>query len=310
MNSSVNCSYTQVDSIVKNVQLGIYIPTFILGCILNIFALWIFFCFIKKWTEASIYLINLAILDLFLLLSLPFKMFYSEQEPIEDHHLCTFAEILYFTNMYGSIYMITFISLDRYIAIKHPFWAKHLRSPKKTTAICFFIWIFVWVFGASTLSKEDRKGCFHKMSKKIWSPPLIICLELFGFLIPMIIIMGCSIQIVRELRAQRGVPEQHNGQRTTVRRIIISNLVVFLLSFLPSHLGIFLQLLVKQNIITDCSKTQSISLFLQLSMCLANVNSCLDAVCYYFAVKEFRETSVRSHSIIRKTISLQQSRSE
>ncbi|OCT78837.1 G-protein coupled receptor 55 [Xenopus laevis] len=310
MNASVFCNYSQVDFIMNKVELGIYIPTFILGCILNIFALLIFFCFIKKWTEASIYLINLAILDLFLILSLPFKMYFSEQKQIVDNQLCTFAHILYFTNMYGSIYMITCISLDRYIAIKHPFWAKHIRSPKKTTAICFSIWIFVWAVGASTLRKDDQSGCFHNMSTKIWSPPLIICLELFGFLIPMIILMGCSFQIVRELGARRGVSEQDDGQRTTVRSIIISNLVVFLLSFLPSHVGIFLQFLVKQEIITDCYQKQTISLLLQLSLCLANVNPCLDAVCYYFVFKEFRELSVRSHSIIWRTITLQPTGSE
>ncbi|KAE8604679.1 hypothetical protein XENTR_v10014785 [Xenopus tropicalis] len=293
MNTNFSCNFSHVDSIMNNVELGIYIPTFILGCILNIFALWIFFFSIKKWTEASIYLINLAILDLFLLLSLPFKMYSSIQiEQIVDRHLCTFAEILYFANMYGSIYIITFISLDRYIAIKHIFWAKRLRSPKKTTSICFFIWVFVWIVGGSIFKKEDNNRCFHKMSNKIWSPSIIICLELFGFLMPMIVIMGCSIQIVRKLGDHRGISEQDHGQKTTVRRIIISNLVVFLLSFLPSHLGIFLQFLVKQDIIANCSHKQSIILFLRLSLCLANVNTCLDAACYYFAVKEFRKMSI------------------
>ncbi|KAM4771168.1 G-protein coupled receptor 55-like [Rhinophrynus dorsalis] len=310
--SQYNCSFSDVDVITYSLQLGIYIPTFITGTILNTFALWILCFSMKRRTEALIYMMNLAVLDLLLLLSLLLKMYFSQQSRTLNLSLCRFAESLYFNNMYGSIYTITFISLDRYIAIRHPFWAKTLRSPKKTKAVCILIWVFVWTVSACTfrfynVNKESGR-CFHNMSDHIWSTQVIVSVEVFGFLIPVIIMLYCSIQIIRTLVANRSTSEQAKRSRVTIIQIIVSNLVVFLLSFSPSHLGIFLQFLVRQGVILDCSHKQHISLFVQVALCLANINCCLDAVCYYFTVKEFREKSIQSQSIIYKgTISLQQS---
>ncbi|KAG8445451.1 hypothetical protein GDO86_010290 [Hymenochirus boettgeri] len=313
MNKSHFCNLSDINSVMNSIQLAIYIPTFILGCFLNIFALWIFCFYMKNWTEVVIYMVNLAILDIFLLFSLPFKMYFSQPDLLVDRRLCKFAEALYFTNMYGSIYTITFISLDRYIAIQHPFLAKHLRSTKKAKIVCVLIWVFVWTVSACTFRfhYEDTEGrCFHNMSEQIWSPPVIVSVEIFGFLFPMIIILGCSVQITRTLLAHRMISKQNNGQGTTIRHIVVSNLVVFLLSFSPCHLAILLQFLVRQKVILDCSYQRHVSMFVQVTMCLANVNPCLDALCYYFAVKEFRDKPGHIHSIIHRSISFQQSRSE
>ncbi|KAM4694383.1 G-protein coupled receptor 55-like [Discoglossus pictus] len=307
-----NCSFSEVNAIVSDLQLMIYIPTFVVGLVLNLWALWIFCFSLRKCTEASIYLMNLAILDLFLLLSLPIKMYFSQPTSTGHRHLCSFVESLYFTNMYGSIYTIMFISLDRYIAIKHLFWAKILRSPKKTLGVCIVIWIFVWTVSVFIFdfNKADQINmrCFHNMSDHVWSTQNIISLEFLGFLIPLAVMVYCSIHIIRTLLDHEVISKQDDRAKSIVKRIIITNLAVFLLSFTPSHLGIFLQFLVRQHVISECSSQQNISLFVQVALCMANVNCCLDAWCYYFAVKEFRNKLVTGHAVPRKgTISEPQS---
>lgn len=47
---------------------------------------------------------------------------------------------------------------------------------------------------------------------------------------------------------------------------------------------------VHQGVIQDCSTKASISLFLQITMCLSNITCCLDALCYYFIAHEVRST--------------------
>ncbi|KYO19964.1 hypothetical protein Y1Q_0021898 [Alligator mississippiensis] len=76
---------------------------------------------------------------------------------------------------------------------------------------------------------------------------------------------------------------------------------------LHAHLGILLQFLVRQHIIVDCSMKQKISLFIQVSMMLANINCCLDAIGYYFITKEFREKNLKN---LRKTFSSAEAHSE
>ncbi|XP_053316410.1 G-protein coupled receptor 55-like [Spea bombifrons] len=295
-----HCSFSDVNAIVNKLQLVIYIPTFITGSILNVVALWVFCFSMKRRTEVSIYLMNLAILDLLLLLSLPFKMYFSQQNTTGYRSLCSFVESLYFTNMYGSIYTIALISLDRYIAIKHPFWSKLFRSPKKTATICIFIWLFVWSVSACVFTFDfgkEKVRCFHNMSDHVWSSANIISVEVFGFLIPLMVMLFCSIQTIRALLIHKPYSIQFEELRIIIIRIVVSNLVVFLLSFLPPHVGIFLQFLVRQNVISECSSKKNISLLVQLTLCLTNVNCCLDAICYYFSVKEFRSKYLRNHSI-------------
>ncbi|XP_044147290.1 G-protein coupled receptor 55 [Bufo gargarizans] len=303
MNESLNnCIFVNVTSIMNTVQFSIYIPTTIIGFILNIFALWIFCFTMKKHTEASIYLLNLALLDFCLVVSLPIRLHFSQFNVIVSGRMCSFLESLYFTNMYGSIYTIMFISVDRYIAIKFPFLSKMLRSPKKTLCICIFIWVFVWTVALCTFNFQDdlRHGsCFHNMSDSIWSTHIIVPLEIFGFLIPMTVMLYCSIQIIRTLLVPVSSSSvQCEGSKANVIRIIISNLIVFLFSFLLSHIGIFLQFLVRKHVISNCLIKKHISLFVQVALCISNINCCLDAITYYYVGKEFRRKLVKSHSSV------------
>ncbi|XP_041038659.1 G-protein coupled receptor 55-like [Carcharodon carcharias] len=279
----------------STMNLVIYIPTFILGLPLNLLALLIFCCKIKRWTESTIYMSNLALADILLLFSLPFKMLDQDGGWPFDRAFCSFVESLYFVNMYASIFIITSISIDRYLAIIHPLNARAFRSPRNTVMICLVIWTSVWLgsipiygFHDSPDSTNSTIICFHGFSDKSWNPGLIAFVELLGFVIPMAIMVFCSVRIIRKLLQRQS---EAPGNCQVCIRIIIANLAIFICSFAPTHLGIFLQFLVRQDIIGRdyCSTRRSISLFVQGAMCLANVNCCLDAICYYFVAKEFRD---------------------
>ncbi|NXY16751.1 GPR55 protein, partial [Atrichornis clamosus] len=287
-NNSGECSFTAIDSLAKTLQLGISIPTFILGLLLNTLALSVFCCFGRKQTKTSVYMINLALADVLLLLSLPLKMYYSVTTA--SGLLCSFIQSLYFVNTYGSIFIIVCITVDRYICIRHPFEGRANQSPRWAVLICCFIWAVAWICSSPmyVFRKEDDLICFHNMSDQAWSIPLIVSVEIFGFLIPLAVMIFCSAQNIRILLNHKSQAKK-NVEGSGTLRVIGINLVVFLVCFTPVHLAIFLQCLVRHHVIVDCSLKQSISLFIQVSMMFANLNCCLDAIFYYFAVKEFRE---------------------
>ncbi|XP_010003397.1 PREDICTED: G-protein coupled receptor 55 [Chaetura pelagica] len=287
-NSSRECNFTDIDRLAKTLLLGISIPTFILGLVLNTLALAVFCCFWKKQTKTSVYMINLALADVLLLLSLPLKLYYSTTEA--PGLLCSFIQSLYFVNMYGSIFIIVCITVDRYIGIKHPFEGRANQSPRWAIMICCFIWAVAWLCSSPmyVIHKENYFTCFNNMSDQTWSIPLIVSVEIFGFLIPLIVIVFCSAQNIWILLNHKSQDKKMVEGSGSLRAIII-NLVVFLVCFTPVHLAICLQCLVRHHVIVDCSLKQTISLFIQLSMIVANLNCCLDAIFYYFAAKEFRE---------------------
>ncbi|KAJ8280389.1 hypothetical protein GJAV_G00053930 [Gymnothorax javanicus] len=286
-----NCSFEAVDDLMMSLQLVIYIPIFVFGIVLNSLALLVFCFILKKWTESSIYMTNLVLMDLLLLFPMPFKMHATGHQWAADKRLfCSFLESLYFVSVYGSIYTIMCIAMDRYVAIKHPFRAKQLRSPRVALVTCVLIWVLV--LGVSTLvyrfhGKEYGSfRCFHGFSKEGWSPALIACLEVLGFLGPALVLVTCSVQIICTLRRSK----HNSARRRACTLIIYSNLFIFLVPFTPCHVGIFLQFLVRNDIITDCEQQRNISLFVQIAMSLSNITCCLDAFCYYFITREMRTT--------------------
>ncbi|XP_021251417.1 G-protein coupled receptor 55 [Numida meleagris] len=284
-NISGECNFTSIDRLAETLRFGISIPTFILGLVLNTLALSVFCCFWKKQTKTSVYMINLALADVLLLLSLPLKLHYSVAEA--PGLLCAFIQSLYFVNTYGSIFIIVCITVDRYICLKHPFEGRANQSPRWAVLICCFIWAVAWLCSSPIymFQKNDSLKCFHNMSDEAWSIPLIVSVEIFGFLIPLSVMVFCSAQNIWILLSHKNRAKE----KVDSLRVIIINLVVFLVCFTPVHLAICLQCLVRQHVIVDCRLKQTISLFIQVSMIVANLNCCLDAIFYYFAAKEFRE---------------------
>ncbi|XP_034038567.1 G-protein coupled receptor 55 [Thalassophryne amazonica] len=288
----MNCSFEEVDHLMMYLELVIYMPTFFFGLILNITALSVFCCFLRKWTESTIYMANLAVMDLILLAPLPFKMHASNHYwPAHLHLLCSVLESLYFVGIYGSIYTIMCISVDRWLAIRHPFKAKQLRSPKVALGTCMAVWVLVLAAISPTIYRFREVGqedfhCFHRFSEKGWNPTVIISLEVFGFLGPALVLVCCSVQTILVLQ-QSG---QNSPKSRACVKIIYSSLAAFLIPFTPSHIAILLQFLVHQGWIQDCDSRTRISLFIQVAMCLSNITCCLDALCYYFIAHEVRST--------------------
>ncbi|XP_003784923.1 G-protein coupled receptor 55 [Otolemur garnettii] len=309
--TSSNCSFSSVDELMRTLQLAVHIPTFVLGLLLNVLAIRGFGTILKKrWPDyaaTSIYMINLAVFDLLLVLSLPFKVALSQVWP-PFPSLCTLVECLYFVSMYGSVFTICFISLDRFLAIQYPLLVSHLRSPRKIFGICCAIWVLVWAGSIPIYSfhrKVEKYTCFHNMSDGTWSTKVFLPIEVFGFLLPMGIMGFCSCRSIYILLGRRDHTQDWVQQRACIWTIAAS-LAVFVVSFLPVHLGLLLQFLVRNGVIVECRTRQSISLFLQLSMCFSNINCCLDVFCYYFVIKEFR-MDVMAHRPSRVQLVLQDS---
>ncbi|XP_062413746.1 G-protein coupled receptor 55 isoform X2 [Pungitius pungitius] len=285
-----NCSLEEVDHQMRYLELFIYIPIFLFGSILNVAALLVFCVCLRKWTESTIYMTSLALMDLLLLIPLPFKMHAANHFwPSYLQPLCSVLESLYFAGTYGSIYTIVCIAVDRWVAICHPFRAKQLRSPRAALGSCVGVWVLVLAVVSSTTHRfrgttQTDFHCFHSFADQIWSPRLIVCVLAFGFLGPALVVVYCSVQTIWALK-QSG---QRSPQSRACVKIIFSSLSAFVLPFSPSHLGILLQFLVHQKIIQDCDNMTRISMFLQTAMCLSNITCCLDALCYYFIAHEVR----------------------
>ncbi|XP_040535581.2 G-protein coupled receptor 55-like isoform X5, partial [Gallus gallus] len=189
-----------------------------------------------------------------------------------------------------------FTSCDRYIAIQHPFMAPTLRSTKKAALVCVVICLGISAGSVSTSQFHEESynisSCFHNFSKSTWeNTGLIIGLEMI-FFGSMVAMAFCTTQIIRCLRNHRKSdnPQTH---MTRAEKVVVTNFVTFLVCFTPYHVTFFLYFLVRNSIMHIPCHTVLRDI-LQVTLCWANLNCCLDAVCYYFVLKESAEGSLQN----------------
>ncbi|XP_042676831.1 G-protein coupled receptor 35-like [Centrocercus urophasianus] len=299
MNESKSCSLTdiEVNPHVHLTEFSLYILTFFFGVIFNVLALWVFFCKIKKWTETRVYAINLVFADFFVICTLPFMAYLIWKKSVRNE-LCQFIEAMYFINMVVSIYIISFISIDRYLGIKHPLKARAFRSPSKAALLCGLLWLAVTIATILKLQQRYADSCFQYDAS---TPTALILLSMFFiFTLPLATLTFCSIEIIRNLRRQlkTNSPEKKSIQKALY--IIYANLIVFLLCFLPSHL-LLIARLITNHTETTCSLNYFLKNVSSMTRCIATSNCCLDCVCYYFVTKEFQDAILLPKSSAART---------
>ncbi|KAL4647132.1 G-protein coupled receptor 55-like isoform X1 [Arapaima gigas] len=266
-------------------QYATYIPTVIVALPLNAIALWMLFFKIRRVTESTVYLSNLVVNDCFLIFSLPFKMYAYNRVWELSQAFCSFLESLVYVNIYGSIGLIVCISVDRYVALKYPFESSRLRSPRKAAVICFFIWITI--FGASfpVYSLHNNKACFQNFTNTTWDNVGIIVAIETTFCISAVLMVFCSIQVVQILREmRRRNPLDRKLQNNKSVKIVLCNLITFLVCFIPYHIAALLYFLAKRQVITGLD--DPLRDFVHISSCLSSLNCLFDGICYYFILKE------------------------
>ncbi|NXX48964.1 GPR35 protein, partial [Tricholaema leucomelas] len=266
----------------------VYTPVLFLGIPLNLIALWVFCCKIKRWTETRVYMINLTVADSALLFAIPFVMYFVKHNHPRDR-LCLIIHSIYFTNMPMSIFIITLIAVDRYIAIKFPLKAKILRSPLKSASICGFLWILLTVnsYLQPRFYGISKELCFGKES--IQPSYSMLVSSVLGYFIPLGIVIFCSVQVIKCLKKKVDSGSHERKLLQKAIYIVSVNLCVFIICFSPLYITIALRFVV--DVARACSLLSAVNLSIQVSSCLANSNCCLDAFCYYFAAKEFQEFS-------------------
>ncbi|XP_056419093.1 G-protein coupled receptor 35-like [Hyla sarda] len=282
-----NCSFTKQKIPFQTFSLVTYIPLFMFGIICNVLALWVFCCKMQKWTETTLFMVNLVVADILVVLTFPFRLYASLYEWDHGSGLCKALMSSYFLNMYMSIFTITTIASDRYLAVRHPMKYKSWMSLKKASVICCVFWIlFITVGVLKNLESRDHTftTCFQKDNIDPFnlSPVFVVV----GFALPLLGISFCSGKVIMSLKVKttRDKYKQCSVQKAV--KIVIANLVSFVICFSPIHIGYAIRF-VAESLRASCYILEKVNDFIHVANFMANLNCILDSVGYYFAANEF-----------------------
>ncbi|XP_066477406.1 C-X-C chemokine receptor type 2-like [Tiliqua scincoides] len=256
----------------------------------------------------DVYLLNLAIADLLFALTLPIWAVYRIHGWIFGTFMCKAITILKEVNFYSGILLLAFISIDRYLAIVY---ATQAVTEKRhwVRFVCIGIWVVAFLLSLPVL-------CFHTVFKppenpswhcyenikgnqtSNWRVVLRILPQMFGFIIPLAIMLFCYGVTVHRLFQTK------NNQRKKAMKVILAVVLVFLVCWLPYHISLFSDTLLRTKIISDsCDRRWSIDSALSITEILGFAHSCLNPIIYAFIGQKFRNNFLKilaSRGIISK----------
>ncbi|XP_069061180.1 N-arachidonyl glycine receptor [Pleurodeles waltl] len=266
-----------------------YSTVLIIGLCVNLTALWVFSCTTKKRTTITVYMMNVALLDLLFIMFIPFRLAYygNQYWPFGDM-LCRILGALTICYPNIALWLLAFISVDRYMAIVQPKHAKELRDIGKAVVACAGIWIMTLASTTPLLfahNDPDKASNFTTCLKifdivHLKKDNLLNFVRLiFFFLIPLLMMIGCYLVIIQSLVHGKTSKLKPKAKQKSIR-IILTLIVQVLVCFVPFHVCFaFLMLESEEN---QYSPWGAFTTFLM------NLSTCLDVILYYIVSKQFQ----------------------
>ncbi|XP_042343151.1 lysophosphatidic acid receptor 6-like [Plectropomus leopardus] len=245
-----------------------------LGLPLNAFSLWTLLRNHSLKSPCVVFMVNLAISDLLLIISLPMRVyFYATGTWPLSRIACTCITLFFLDNIRSSTICVTFISIDRLLAVVYPLRSRHLRTISNALKAVGLSWLFVLVLNITERVALSTNSTRHNESTCFEFPPkrsimaYIDSMLVFTLLAVNIV---CTTLVCRTLYRNLSDSARVNS-KVNVLLLFVMNLAVFTVCFLPVS---FALLIVGKPM--DTSLT-----------CLASVNCCLDPLLYYFSLDAF-----------------------
>ncbi|XP_055059941.2 2-oxoglutarate receptor 1-like [Misgurnus anguillicaudatus] len=240
--NSLNDNCVHVDKLVKRYYLPVmYSIIFIVGTVGNITALVVYVFKVRPWTNMTIIMVNLLVSDLLLMSSLPFLVYFYNNNDMWTLGLdmCRFTHFIFHFNLYGSILFLTCLSIFRYVGIVRPAQKEKMKKMRWGVLACVLVWVVVLamispIFKNFELKLKNNKTVCPDLASTnkdfIW--PYSWVLTVVGYLSPLIVICLCYWRIMRKLG--KGAHTKSRA-RIKARRVIVLILTCFIVCYLPYH---------------------------------------------------------------------------
>ncbi|KAM4889479.1 G-protein coupled receptor 15 [Thomomys bottae] len=235
----------------------------------------------------DIFIINLAASDFIFLVTLP--LWVDKESSLglwrTGSFLCKSSSYLISVNMHCSIFLLTCMSMDRYLAIVCPALARKLRRRDCAHGVCVSVWLISCLLGLPTLlSREltlidDKPYCAEKRATSIKLAWALVVLIL-TFFVPLLSILTCYCCITRKLCAHYQQSGKHNRKLRKSIKIIFIVVAAFVFSWLPFNT--FKLLAIVSGLQQEFPFSSAVlRLGMEVSGPLAFANSCVNPVIYY-----------------------------
>ncbi|XP_008306498.1 delta-type opioid receptor-like [Cynoglossus semilaevis] len=272
---------------------AVHSVVFVVGLLGNCLVMYVIIRYTKMKTATNIYIFNLALADALVTTTMPFQStdYLLNTWPFGEVVCKVFISIDYY-NMFTSIFTLTMMSVDRYVAVCHPVKALDFRTPVKAKMINVCIWILssaagipAFVLGGTQTNTRITECALQFPEPYVyWDTLMKVCVFVFAFVVPVLIITVCySLMVLRlkRVRILSGSREKDRNLRR-ITRLVVVVVAVFVVCWTPIHIFILIKAL------ASVPETTAITAAYFFCVALGYTNSSLNPVLYAFLDENFK----------------------
>ncbi|KAM9434468.1 opioid receptor, delta 1a [Clarias gariepinus] len=274
---------------------ALYSVICVVGLLGNILVMYGVVRYTKMKTATNIYIFNLALADALATSTLPFQSakYLMNTWPFGEP-LCKLVIAIDYYNMFTSIFTLTMMSVDRYIAVCHPVRALEFRTPAKAKLINVCVWILssaigvpIMVMAVTKVTDQGKTVCTLKFPDPDWYWDTVtkICVFIFAFVVPVLVITICYGLMILRLRSVRllsGSKEKDRNMRRITRMVLVV-VAAFIICWTPIHIFIIIKTLVEID-----QRNPFVIASWHLCIALGYTNSSLNPILYAFLDENFK----------------------
>ncbi|TSP90507.1 Leukotriene B4 receptor 1 [Bagarius yarrelli] len=274
---------------------------FVVGTPGNLLVVWTIMRHVKQRSHTVLLIMHLAVADLLVVFTLPLWIYSLAWSWVFSEVVCKAMVYVIYACMYASIFLITIMSVERFLAVRYPFASAAWRKKQMLKKILMAAWMASFLLSIPVIITQvlgeynGQKQCLYREYKSNTEEAVFLLLEsLVGFVIPFSILIfcyGCLYTRITQmsLRSKR----KSTG-------LIVGVVVAFGLCWIPHHITNVLSLVFL--IFEDSPEGEKIqgvvNAMHMISSSLVFVSSTINPVLYVFAARSFR-TSLRDTGIHR-----------
>ncbi|KAJ4931115.1 hypothetical protein JOQ06_025414 [Pogonophryne albipinna] len=247
----------------------------------------------KPRSTTNIFILNLSIADLsYLLFCIPFQsVVYMMQSWVLGAFICKLSHYVFTVSMLVSIFTLSAMSVDRYIAIVHSRKSSSIRVARHALIGVMVIWILSLVMAAPVMYYQNifRMGdnqtyCWEGWPNQTLKKVYVVCTFIFGYVLPLLLISFCYAKVLNHLHKKlRNLSKKSEASKKKTAQTVLVVVVVFCISWLPHHI---VHLWAEFG---EFPLNQASFVFRVAAHCLAYSNSSVNPVIYAFLSENFRK---------------------
>lgn len=269
--------------------------SFLVGVPGNLLVIWTILRHVKQRSHTVMLILHLAVADLLVLVTLPLWIYSLAKSWVFGEASC--KTIVYIINacMYSSVFLITLMSVERFVAVRYPFASAGWKRKKALNKVLLLLWTVAFLISIPVILTQvlgEESGEYHCLYRSYTSESQeLVCVlleTLVGYVLPfsiLVVCYGCLCSRITQMTFK-------SKRKSTV--LIACVVIVFAICWTPHHIGNILSLIVlaiKGSYHDEAENLESVrSTTVFIAGAMIFISSTVNPILYMFAARSFRSS--------------------